>query len=383
MTRRLVILTEIISPYRIPLFNALAQELELDPHVIFMSETDPFLRRWHVYKHDIRFSYEVLPSWRKRIGGYNALLNSGLYRALRSVSPDMIVCGGYSYVASWQALWWARFQRTPFLLWSESCLQDRRKGHSLVESLKNQFLRNCNGFVVPGRSARDYLRRCGVTEELVFTAVNAVDNDFFARGAVAARQEESRYRNELSLPNRYFLFVGRLEQEKGVFDLLAAYARMEGSVRKDIGLVFVGDGAAREKLEAQALPISPGVVKFAGFAHQERLPAYYALADSLILPTYTDPWGLVVNEAMACSLPVIVSRVAGCAADLVRDRWNGMLVSAGDVPSLCNAMQLIVSQPGLLTTMGAHSAEHIRHYSPQEWSAGLARAVDSIRFGHA
>ena len=82
MRRRLVILTEIISPYRIPLFNALAQLAEVDLHVIFLAETDPTLRQWQVYKEEIRFSYQILPSWRKRVGRYNVLLNRGVGRAL-------------------------------------------------------------------------------------------------------------------------------------------------------------------------------------------------------------------------------------------------------------------------------------------------------------
>ncbi len=136
MKRRLVILTEIISPYRIPLFNALAQNPEIDLHVIFLAETDPSLRQWQVYKEEIKFSYGVLPSWRKRLGKYNVLLNRGLARALSAAAPDVVLCGGYSYVASWQALRWARAHDVPFLLWSESNLQDFRRGHALVEFLK-------------------------------------------------------------------------------------------------------------------------------------------------------------------------------------------------------------------------------------------------------
>jgi glycosyltransferase involved in cell wall biosynthesis len=378
MKRRVVILTEIISPYRIPLFNALGQEEGIDPHVIFLSENDPSLRQWRVYKEEIRFPYQVLPSWRKRIGKYNVLLNRGLTHALQSASPDLIVCGGYSYVASWQALWWARSNNIPFLLWSESCLQDRRSGHRLVEFLKGQFFRKCDGFIVPGEAARVYQRSWGATDESIFTAVNAVDNELFARGAEAARQNDAGIRTELNLPGRYFLFVGRLVREKGVFDLLAAYARLNSSLRNDIGLVFVGNGLAREQLEAQSLAVSPGVVKFVGFAHREQLPAYYALAESLVLPTYTDPWGLVVNEAMACGLPVVVSRMAGCAIDLVRDNWNGIVISPGDVAGLSNALQVIASRREIVEPMSSRSLELIAQYSPQSWSAGLSRAVESM-----
>jgi hypothetical protein len=132
MKRRLVILTEIISPYRIPLFNALAQHAEVDLHVVFLAETDVNLRQWQIYKEEIRFSYQVLPSWRRRVGRYNALLNRGVGRALGKAAPDVILCGGYNYVASWQALFWARMHNVPFFLWSESNVQDLRRGHALV-----------------------------------------------------------------------------------------------------------------------------------------------------------------------------------------------------------------------------------------------------------
>jgi len=377
MKRRLVILTEIISPYRIPLFNALAQHAEVDLHVIFLAETDPDLRQWQIHKEGIEFSYQILRSWRRRFGRYNALLNRGVGRALAEAAPDVILCGGYNYVASWQALFWARAYNVPFFLWSESNVQDLRRGHVVVELLKTKFLRRCSGFVVPGQSALEYLRIQKVEERTVFVAPNAVDNDFFAAAAAAAKRDAARWRRELDLPERYFLFVGRVVREKGVFELLSAYAKLEESMRQQVGLVLVGDGACRPQLELQAASISPGVVRFAGFAQQGQLATHYALAEMLILPTYTDTWGLVVNEAMACGLPVIVSKVAGCAADLVKENWNGLLVEPRDVSSLTSAMRSLADRPDLRATMGANSMQHISRYSPTEWSAGVARMVQA------
>jgi 1,2-diacylglycerol 3-alpha-glucosyltransferase len=375
--RRLVILTEIISPYRIPLFNALARHAEVDLHVIFLAETDPELRQWQIHKEEIEFSYQILPSWRRRFGRYNALLNRGVGGALAKAAPDVILCGGYNYAASWQALFWARIHKTPFVLWSESNVQDQRRGHVLVEFLKAEFLEQCSGFVVPGRSALEYLRVHKVNEDAIFAAPNAVDNDLFATAAAAARQDATHLRREFALPARYFLFVGRLVREKGVFELLSAYAKLDESVRQQIGLVLVGDGAFRPQLELEAASISAGVIRFAGFAQREHLAIYYALAEMMILPTYTDTWGLVVNEAMACGLPVIVSQVAGCAPDLVRENWNGLLVEPRDVSSLTSAMRRLADQPDLRATMGANSMQLISRYSPTEWSAGVARMVQA------
>ncbi len=375
MKSRLVLLTEIISPYRIPLFNALAQHPDIDLHVIFLAETDPNLRQWQIYKDEIEFSYQVLPSWRRRIGRYNVLLNRGLSSALDNAAPDVILCGGYSYVASWQALFWARRHKIPFSLWSESNAQDLRRGLAVVEFVKDAFLRRCDAFAVPGRSALEYLRIHKIKQDVIFIAPDAVDNDLFARAAAVARRDEAKCRAELNLPGRYFLFVGRLVREKGVFELLSAYAKLDESMRQQVGLVLVGEGSCRRQLEQQADSITPGVVKFAGFAQREQLAAYYGLAEMLILPTYTDPWGLVVNEAMACGLPVILSRAAGCASDLVKESWNGLLVDPRDVSSLASAVTCLAGQPDLIATMGARSAQHISHYSPEQWANGVAQMI--------
>jgi glycosyltransferase involved in cell wall biosynthesis len=380
MTRRLVILTEIISPYRIPLFNQLTRREGIELHVIFLAETDPDLRQWRVYKEEIKFSYQVLPSWRKRVVAHNVLLNRGVGRALGAAAPDAILCGGYNYFASWQALRWARSHGVPFLLWSESHAHESRRPRPAVEFLKDSFLRKCSGFVVPGRAAFEYLRDHRINDGIIFTAPNAVDNEFFSAGAAEARENAAMRRTDLDLPRRYFLFAGRLVREKGVFELLSAYAKLKEQVRREIGLVFVGDGESRKQLQAQAAAISSssGVIKFAGFAHREQLAAYYGLAEMLILPTYSDTWGLVVNEAMACGLPVILSSAAGCGVDLVRDGWNGLTIPPRDVSSLAAAMESLASDPGLGATMGTNSAQHISRYSSLHWAHGIAGAIEVI-----
>ena len=382
MIRRLVIVTEIISPYRIPLFNELSKEQDVDLHVLFLSETDPSLRQWQVYKEEIRFSYEVLPSWRRRVGRFNVLLNTGMRDALQAKSPEAILCGGYNYLASWQALSWARKHNVPFLLWSESNAQDQRSGHVTVEFLKQVFLERCSGYVVPGKSAREYLLEKGIADDKIFIARNAVDNKLFAELAAEARQRAAFRRKELNLPDRYFLFVGRLVREKGVFELLLAYAKLEDSISSRVGLVFVGDGQSRGQLEAEARTIDVGRICFPGFAPRQVLASYYALAEALILPTYTDPWGLVVNEAMACGLPVILSHVAGCGPDLVREGWNGLLVPPREVSALKTAMETMLNNPDVMAEMGANSERLISEYSPEHWSRSIAAMLSRLELAH-
>ena len=380
-TRRLVILTEIIAPYRIPVFNALAQHAGISLHVIFLAESDASQRQWLIYKDEIQFSFEVLPSWRRRLGKYNCLLNWGVGRALRGASPDLIVCGGYNYLASWSCLWWARRNRVPILLWVESTELDRRNGHAVVETLKKKFMRECDGFVVPGRSSAEYVRSYEGSRP-VFTAPNAVDSELFAGRAAAARRDADINRERLGLPSRFFLFVGRLIPEKGVFDLLQAYGQLSAEVRSEWGLVFVGDGPARAELERRASAIEPGAVKIAGFVQRDELASYYGLAEMFIFPTHTDPWGLVVNEALACGLPVISTDVAGCTADLVEDGWNGLVLPPGDISALAKAIDVMARNFELREQMARNSLKRVLEYSPAKWAEGMVQAANLRRRGH-
>ena len=377
MSLRLVIVTEIIAPYRISVFNALAKHEGIDLKVIFLSETDPTLRQWRVYKDEIRFSYGVLPSWRFRAGGSHFLLNARLPASLNKFSPEAIICGGYNYVASWQAQMWALRRRVRFVLWSESNAQDARRLSKAVEFLKARFLKRCDGFVAPGKSAFAYLRLLGAPAERIFTAPNAVDNAFFAAQAGEAKRQAVAFQEKLGLPRRFILFVGRLVPEKGVFELLEAYAKLESALRIEVGLVFAGDGVSREELTQLAKRVEPGAVCFPGFAQREDLAGLYAFAECLVLPTHSDPWGLVVNEAMSCGLPIIVSSVAGCSADLVADGWNGYVVPPRDSEKLSAAISCVVQRPDLRQSMSAHSLERIRNFSPEACADGLATAAIS------
>ena len=372
-----MILTEIIAPYRISVFNVLARRAGLDLHVIFLAETDETLRQWRVYKNEICFSHQILPSWRWRAGKSSLLINRGLWSALNQASPHVIICGGYNYAASWEALLWARRHGVAFVLWSESNRQDARRGRPWVEFLKTYFLRHCDRFVVPGRASFEYLRSLGAPEASILTAPDAVDNSLFATQAESSRAHATEFREKLGLPSRFILFVGRLVPEKGIFDLLEAYAKLESDLRSEVGLVFAGDGISKEELVQQAKRISPGAICFPGFAQREDLAGLYALAETLVLPTHSDPWGLVVNEAMACGLPIVVSSVAGCSADLVGDGWNGYVVPPRDSEKLSVAIDSLLRQPELKQTMSAHSLERIRKYSPEACADGLAAAAIS------
>jgi glycosyltransferase involved in cell wall biosynthesis len=145
-------------------------------------------------------------------------------------------------------------------------------------------------------------------------------------------------------------------------------------MRSQVGLVFVGDGSAKRELMERAARVHPGTVILPGFAQRDQLATFYALAEVLVFPTLSDPWGLVVNEAMACGLPIIATDVAGCTADLVQDEQNGYVIPAGNVQRLAETMAAFARDPKLALGMGACSARLIESFSPESCAAGLAAA---------
>ncbi|MFI5104165.1 MAG: glycosyltransferase, partial [Terriglobales bacterium] len=171
------------------------------------------------------------------------------------------------------------------------------------------------------------------------------------------------------------LYVGRFVGDKGVFDLLHAYAKLPEETRRAVGLVLAGDGGEREELIRRSRLIHPGRVCFPGFVQRDQLAGFYALAEALVFPTHSDPWGLVVNEAIACGLPVIATEVAGSTADLVRDGVNGYVVAARQPEALSRAMEKLLHDPELRQRMGQMSLQTNSAFTPQGWAAGVARAV--------
>src|SRR5258708_33122733 len=158
-----------------------------------------------------------------------------------------------------------------------------------VEFMKKVFLRSCRGFVVAGRTSFGYVKSLGIQADRIFIAPNAVDTQLFAALAETARRQADEVRVRHALPSRYFLYAGRMVREKGIFDLLEAYAQLSPRIRAEVGLVSVGHGADRTELMELASRVAPGTIRFPGFIELASWPEFYAMACPLIFPTPTDP----------------------------------------------------------------------------------------------
>jgi glycosyltransferase involved in cell wall biosynthesis len=206
--------------------------------------------------------------------------------------------------------------------------------------------RRLDAFLVIGTRNRDYYRSFGVPDEKMFWAPYGVDNEWFALSEPARSMARARVRDRLGVGNETVVFASsaKLIARKRPFDLLDAVAALRAR-RVDAHALFIGDGAERDALAARAA--GAGIadsVTISGFVNQAELPAWYAASDALVLPSDArETWGLVVNEAMAAGLPVIVSDAAGCSPDLVEQGRNGFTFPCGDVSALADYLERVVA----------------------------------------
>ena len=229
-----------------------------------------------------------------------------------------------------------------------------------------------------GTPQHDYLSRLGFPKELVRTGYNVVDNDHFAKAANTARTQAEKLRKDLRLPNKFFFTACRFVEQKNLFRLVDAYARYhKDKSSRTWHLILVGDGPLRTKLEKKIcdLGLSKSIL-LPGFIQYDALPKFYGLASAYILASTSETWGLVINEAMASGLPVLVSNRCGCAPDLVKEGSNGFTFDPLDVDGLARLLTEISTTPERLDSMGQSSTSTIAHCTPETFARNLMTVAE-------
>jgi glycosyltransferase involved in cell wall biosynthesis len=267
------------------------------------------------------------------------------------------------------------------------------RNEGLLFAIKGSLLKLYDSALVAGSMQKSFVRQLGMAPERIFDGYDAVDNDHFTRIANQTRLDEDKLRDRLDLPQRYFLSLGRFVAKKNLENVLVAFALL---VRKNAhaghDLVFVGSGPMRPKLMAAAvrnkLPVfdhetpsngsgvsGGGGVHFYPFAQVDTVPVYYALATSFILASTTEEWGLVVNEAMACGCPAIVSREVGSSFDLVIPGVTGYRFSPDNTAELSWFMEKMCSEPEATRIMGRNALTHIGAWSTERFARNALKAA--------
>lgn len=311
-------------------------------------------------------------------------VDRALRQALTDFGPEAVAVPGWATPLARSATAWAKAQGARIIVMSASQEIDFERTR-VREWVKRRHVSHFDGAIVGGTPHREYLVKLGMSPARIRLGYDVVDNAYFGRAAAQIRANAMSTREQLRLPSRYFLTTARFIEKKNLSRLLRAFAGfLSGHVasqktREPWHLVILGDGELRPHLENQVASLGlDGRVLMPGFLQYAELPAWYALAEAFVLASTTEQWGLVVNEAMASGLPVLVSNRCGCASDLVRTGVNGYTFDPYDVDALARLLRQIAEDPARRRSLGEASAHLIDAWSPAVFADNLVGLAEEL-----
>jgi len=255
-----------------------------------------------------------------------------------------------------------------------------RPRSQIVRFIHRVFLSLYNGFLAVGSSNREFYLQNGINPELIFDCPHFVDNARFSREALSFRNKKYEIRDSWRIPKRgtCFLYAGKLVEKKRIHDLLRAF-QLAGNCDSTSSLLVVGSGQLMQSARQFAQNAGLQVI-FTGFLNQTQIAQAYAAADCLVLPSdYGETWGLVVNEAMVCGLPAIVSDRVGCGPDLVEEGITGSVFPFGNIDALAEKMVEMASDPQRMAQLGKRAQERVlREYSVERAVEGTLKAIEVV-----
>lgn len=370
--------------YQVPWFRALHQSGAVDLRVVFAHLPTP-QQQGQGFGVAFKWDTDLLDGYAWSVATLRPLLRakSGFfehvalnpYAEMREHQADVALITGWHSVALVQWLNAAQSDSIPVIMRGESNLMRPRR--NVIKLWHKYLLQKCNAFLTIGTANRRFYEAYGVSARHMRDAPYFVDNAHFTRAAGLALPERLALRERWGIQSNAvcFCFAGKLESKKRLLVLLDALAQAVRLTDRKLHLLVVGTGeqmeAARHLVETQQLPVT-----FAGFLNQGEIPLAYLAADCLVLPSDAgETWGLVVNEAMACSRPAIVSDHVGCRLDLVEEGATGFVVPLDNVDALAGALCTAASAD--LAQLGRFAFERVTRLCSVE--RATAATLESIQ----
>jgi glycosyltransferase involved in cell wall biosynthesis len=301
-----------------------------------------------------------------------------IWELLKNGRFDALYVSGYQFLDAWAALLAAKRFRTAIIFATDAHTLASRKARSrLAMRIKRAVLRRifalAGGVLVSSTGGVEYVKSLGVDESRIFLGGSVVDNSWWTERA--AQQDRATVRREWSIPvdALVVLYCAKLQRWKRPEDLLEAFSRANvlGSY-----LVFAGDGPLRAPLEklAENFGITERV-RFLGFVNQTGLPGVYVASDLLVLPSDYEPFGVVVNEAMLCGCPAVVSDRVGAKHDLVRDGETGRVFPCGDIEGLAKILRSLLGERSQLERFSEAAKERMKTWTPEINAEAFVHAI--------
>lgn len=391
----------IIAPtcryYQVPLFQTLASDPRIDLTVYFCSDeaiTSRDVSRmfktgdiWGIeerllegYNYKFLKNYSPFPSYLTPAYG---LMNFGIWSELRKNKPDAIVLMAWVNPVWFIAMTAALSLRSPFFFLTDANVEAEVLKRGWKVLLKKFALGKIlfpltAGFLCSGTANMRLYNFYGVPDEKLVPFAYSWGSDPLLLSSSKFEQDKADIRKDLGIPldSRVILFCGRLHPEKNPFHFLKAYAKIK---TPNTLLAFVGDGELRNSMERYAAEQRIDSVRFFGFQDRNSIAKYYKASDVLVLPSFRESWGIVVNEAMCFGMPIIVSDQVGAGNDLVQHGVNGYVFPEGDNDSLASHLKTICDLPeNEFNSMGKRSLDLIRAWLSRDLGKIFVDYLDNI-----
>ena len=378
------------QPYYCKFFQRLAAHPAIDLDVYFYSDLgsrgtlDPGyqvpiewdLDMWSGYKYYFPHNYAPRPELARFSGSFHPSL-------VLDLSPsryDVVLMHGWWGLTTWITLAALIARRVPVLIYSDKNVIDWHGGWR--QGIRNGLLRfifsGVDAFTAIGKRNAEFYRSLGIPQSKIFPTPLAVDNDFFQHEWRRLEPQRATLRAQVGIPADavVILTIGRLLPWKGILDLVKAFSTLGDNEK--VHLVIAGDGPQRAELEAFVAAGKIPRVHFAGFQNYTQVPTYYAMSDIFVLPSFREPWGCVVSEAMNFALPIVASRDGGAVGDLVEDGENGFLFDYGSVEQLAGHLKYLAANPEIRQKMGEKSAARVMNWNFDRGVEGFLAALQYV-----
>jgi glycosyltransferase involved in cell wall biosynthesis len=384
LRRKLVFVTSHPIQYQVPIFRHLAAQSDLDFHVLFAML--PYAKTQGAgfgvnFSWDIPllegFTYSVLENVANQpsVTSFRGCDTPSIYHKLREIRPDLVITNGWVVKTCLQALWACKRLSIKVAVRGEANLIRRRPRWKLF--LQRQLVRRYDYALPIGKANRKFYEFHGFSPHQLFASPYCVENKRFTDTAEAKRPLRPSLRKQWNVASDAvcFLYCGKFETKKHPGELLASFAASAKTV-PNLHLLMVGDGHLLNDCRKYANDHNLSV-SFTGFLNQSQIVDAYIASDVLILPSDSgETWGLVVNEAMSCGLPAIVSDQVGCQEDLIMEGRTGWRFPFGDWQQLTDTICSIGRQRETWRDYPDHCLKHVANYSPTIAAKGMTQALE-------
>ncbi len=350
---KVLVIHNVVSPHTTLLFKELSKLVDLD--VIYCSQ-DEENRNWK--DSPSGFKYKVLPNISIKFRGkdlFTYFINFTILKEFRIIKPEVVIISGWDIFSYQVVFFYCKLRGIKVILWSGSTRYENSWRRTISLPLVRSIVKGSDAYIAYGIRAKEYLEMLGARQDKIFIYKHTTDLDRYRRYPKKYNQKKEKV----------IMYYGQIIERKGVDILIKAFASIQKRI-SNIRLSIVGSGFFKNYLIELVSKLGIGKnVNFVEDPGDYKIGKFFSEANLFVLPSREDVWGLVVNEAMASGLPIVVSNNAGCAPDLVQNGVNGYVFKSGSVRDLSNKILRILSSASLMERMGKASSKIIESQTPR------------------